>query len=178
MISVQCPHCHVGLKVDESKLPANIQTFACPKCKNLLSVSSVLSSKRKKEGDSETELLSPICFNQTGKLIVVENQLSPAQTIYLSPGVNIIGRKSTTSNTPTSIQTADRQMSRSHIIIDVIKDKNNRYKHYLSDNKSINQTLYNNNCLEQGETIILKDKDEILIGQTLLIFEEEPFVSM
>ncbi|WP_302138704.1 zinc-ribbon domain-containing protein, partial [uncultured Parabacteroides sp.] len=39
MISVKCPHCHVGLKVDEGKIPLDITSFKCPKCKQPIPVS-------------------------------------------------------------------------------------------------------------------------------------------
>jgi pSer/pThr/pTyr-binding forkhead associated (FHA) protein len=46
------------------------------------------------------------------------------------------------------------------------------YKHFLSDNNSKNKTLYNNTCLENGEVVVLKDNDEIVIGKTILRFNE------
>ena len=38
MISIKCPHCQVGLKVDEGKLPLGITSFKCPNCnsKNII----------------------------------------------------------------------------------------------------------------------------------------------
>jgi predicted Zn finger-like uncharacterized protein len=50
MISVKCPHCHVGLKVDEGKLPPDITSFKCPKCKFSIPI-SMLSEK---DGDGNT----------------------------------------------------------------------------------------------------------------------------
>ena len=44
------------------------------------------------------------------------------------------------------------------------------YKHYLSDNNSKNQTLYNNNYLRKGEVVVLSDNDEITLGRTTLRF--------
>jgi len=64
-------------------------------------------------------------------------------------------------------------MSRSHIGIEVKSDVEGKYIHCLYDNKSTNRTLYNRNYIEQGETVILKNNDEIQIGQTRLIFEED-----
>jgi len=91
MISVRCPHCQVGLKVDESKIPANIQTFNCPKCKQPISVSYVTGNET--FDDSETVILSaPERKNiKTGKLHVLPNEFTPEQFIRLSEGANIIG---------------------------------------------------------------------------------------
>ncbi|MDR1879972.1 MAG: FHA domain-containing protein, partial [Tannerellaceae bacterium] len=71
-----------------------------------------------------------------------------------------------------AIHTADRSMSREHIRIEVKKNAKGGYNHYLSDNNSKNHTLYNSNCLEEGEVIVLKDNDEIMIGRTVLRFNE------
>ncbi|GHT55021.1 hypothetical protein FACS189451_01870 [Bacteroidia bacterium] len=174
MISIRCPHCHVGLKVDESKIPANIQTFNCPKCKQPIPVSYVL--KNQVADDSETVILSfqGIKDAKIGKIHVLPNDLTPEQTIQLLEGINSIGRKSPVQKSATSIDTTDKLMSRSHIGIEVRKDANKGdYIYYLYDNKSTNRTLYNNKYIEPGEVVTLKNNDEIQIGQTRLIFQED-----
>ena len=173
MISVRCPHCKVGLKVDESKIPSNIQTFNCPKCKQPVSVSYVIGNQS--IDDSETIILSnPAEKNaKTGKLHVLPNEFTPEQFIRLFEGVNIIGRKSSSKESVTAIETKDKLMSRSHIGIEVRPDAERKFIHTLYDNKSTNRTLYNRNYIEPGETVVLKNNDEIQIGQTRLIFEED-----
>jgi len=87
--------------------------------------------------------------------------------------VNSIGRKSPVQKSPTAIDTKDKLMSRSHIVIEVRKIVNTEeYIYYLYDNKSTNRTLYNEKYIEPGEVVTLKNNDEIQIGQTRLIFEE------
>jgi len=173
MISVRCPHCQVGLKVDESKIPVNIQSFNCPKCKQPIAVSFVINGQT--VDDSETVILSaPDGRNaKTGKLHVLPNEFTPEQFIRLSEGENIIGRKSSDKESVTAIDTKDKLMSRTHIGINVQRDAQGKYIHYLFDNKSTNRTLYNRNYIEPGETVILQNNDEIQIGQTRLIFEED-----
>jgi len=173
MISIRCPHCQVGLKVDESKIPANIQTFNCPKCKQPISINFVIGARS--IDDSETIVLSTpeVKSAKAGKLHVLPNEFTPEQFIRLSEGVNIIGRKSTSKESVTAIETKDKLMSRSHIGIEVRKDAQGKYIHTLYDNKSTNRTLYNRNYIEPGETVILQNNDEIQIGQTRLIFEED-----
>jgi len=173
MISVRCPHCQVGLKVDESKIPANIQTFNCPKCKHPISVSYVINNQS--VDDSETIILSAPegKAGKTGKLHVLPNEFTPEQFIRLSEGVNIIGRKSPSKESDTAIETKDKLMSRSHIGVEVKLGAEGKCNHYLYDNKSTNRTLYNRNYIEPGEIVILKNNDEIQIGQTRLIFEED-----
>ena len=126
MIAVKCPHCHVGLKVDEGKIPLGITSFKCPKCKEPIPLSLLSEKSNHQEVDSDTIL----------------------------------------------IITSDRTMSREHICIEVKKDSKGGYKHFLTDNNSKNHTLYNNSYLENGEVVVLNDNDEIIIGRTVLRFNE------
>ena len=153
MISVKCPHCHVGLKVDEGKIPLDITSFKCPKCKQPIPVSLLSMEKGSTASESETVLIQPL-------------------RIPLQEGVYIIGRKSKASTATIGIVTADKSMSREHIRIEVKKDAKGGYKHYLSDNNSKNHTLYNSNYLENGEIVVLNNNDEIIIGRTVLRFNE------
>ncbi|MDR1762352.1 MAG: zinc-ribbon domain-containing protein [Dysgonamonadaceae bacterium] len=171
MISIRCPHCQVGLKVDENKIPANIQTFKCPKCKSPIEVAFVLGNKP--EDDSETLVLSGAKPATAGSLHVLPNDLTPEQNILLSEGVNIVGRKSAATPSPTAIETTDKLMSRAHIGVEVRKDEKGENIHYLYDNKSKNRTLYNSRYIEPGEVVVLKNGDEIQIGQTRLVFVSE-----
>lgn len=172
MISIRCPHCQIGLKVDETKMPSNIQTFNCPKCKKPIPVTMVTASLS--SDDSETVILSTETKNtKIARLHVLPNEFTSEQWINLSEGINIIGRKSTSQESKTAIDTKDKLMSRNHIGIEIRKDSKGNYNHYLYDNKSTNRTLYNSNYIEPGEIVILKNNDEIQIGQTQLIFEEE-----
>jgi predicted Zn finger-like uncharacterized protein len=173
MISIRCPHCQVGLKVDETKIPANLQTFNCPKCRKPIPVSYV--TKDPNQDDSETVILSIAGAKdiKSGRLRVLANEFTPEQTIQLLEGINIIGRKSPSKDSATAIETKDKLMSRTHIGIEIRKDAKGNFIHYLYDNKSTNRTLYNSNFIEPGEIVILKNNDEIQIGQTHLIFEEE-----
>ena len=108
----------------------------------------------------------------TGHLSVIANADTPEQTFPLQEGVYIIGRKSNASTATIGIVTADKSMSREHIRIEVKKDAKGGYKHYLSDNNSKNHTLYNSNYLENGEIVVLNNNDEIIIGCTVLRFNE------
>jgi pSer/pThr/pTyr-binding forkhead associated (FHA) protein len=161
----------VGLKVDENKLPADITSFKCPKCKHPVPV-SLLSQKEGEETSSDTVLIRSVKSN-TGQITVLFDNETPQQVFRLCEGVSIIGRQSSKPSRATiSIQTADKTMSREHIRVEVKKDGKGGYKHYLSDNNSKNHTLYNSNNLEDGEQVVLNDNDEIIIGHTVLRFNE------
>lgn len=169
MISINCPHCHVGLKIDEGKIPLDITSFKCPKCKRSIPV-SLLSLEQHSE-ESETMLVQPVRMG-TGHLSVIPNDDTPEQTFPLYEGIAIVGRKSNASNATIGISTGDKSMSREHIRIEVKKETKGGYKHYLSDNNSKNRTLYNSNYLEDGEIVVLNNNDEIIIGHTVLRFNE------
>ena len=171
MISIKCPHCHVGLKVDEGKLPPGIQSFKCPKCKQSVPVSLVLEKKASQTDSSETSLLQPL-KTTTGTITVLPDADTSEQIFPLYEGITIIGRKSAASHATIEIVTNDKSMSREHIRIEVKKDVKGGYKHYLSDNNSKNHTLYNSSLLESAEVVVLNNNDEIIIGRTVLRFNE------
>lgn len=166
MISVKCPHCNVGLKVDEGKLPLGITSFNCPKCKQPIPVSLL----DKVDTNVETTLLYAPEQKTIGKLSVISNEETKEQVFPLHEGVYIVGRESKTSKATICIKTEDKSMSREHIRIEVKKDAKGGYKHYLSDNNSKNQTLYNSNYLRNNEVVVLSDNDEITLGRTTLRF--------
>ncbi|MDR2969344.1 MAG: zinc-ribbon domain-containing protein [Tannerellaceae bacterium] len=170
MISVRCPHCHVGLKVDEGKLPPGISSFKCPKCKSPIPI-SILRGKNNFQSDSDTTLVQPLKTG-IGRLTVLADGETEEQMFPLYEGTCVVGRRSPASNAVIGIETNDRSMSREHIRIEVKKDSKGGYKHYLSDNNSRNHTLYNSSFLEKGEVVVLNNNDEIVIGRTVIRFNE------
>lgn len=169
MISIKCPYCQVGLKVDEGKLPLGLTSFKCPKCRQAIPVSLVLDKKTESE-EPDTVLVNPL-VEKRGRIMVLPAPETPQQSFILPEGISVIGRKSSASKATLMIETADRSMSREHIRIEVKKDEHGSYKYYLSDNNSKNHTLYNSNYLEEGEVVVLNNNDEIVIGHTVLRFQ-------
>lgn len=170
MISIRCPHCRIALKVDRAKLPPDITSFRCPKCKEPIPV-SILPQEGNAVPD-ETALIKPL-KRIIGTLTVIGDSETPEQMFPLYEGKIIIGRQSSgATRTNIAIQTGDKSMSREHICIEVKKDAKGGYKHFLSDNNSKNHTLYNSNYLGEGEVVVLNDNDEIIIGRTILRFNE------
>ncbi len=170
MISVKCPHCKVGLKVDETKIPIDITSFKCPKCKQDISLSYI---KQKKESSSDVDtvvVLPKGKKEKTGCLTVLPNEYTLSQEYRLKEGLIIVGRKAKGSTADVCIDTNDKTMSRSHICIEIQKKPKTGYFHYLSDNNSKNNTLYNGKCIESGEKVVLKDNDEITMGRTVVRF--------
>ena len=167
MIPVKCPHCRTGLKVDETKIPRGIASFKCPQCKHDIPV-SYLTGRAADDG-SETVLIRPVDKRQ-GQITVFAAFDTPEQAFPLAEGTFIIGRKSSTSEAAIAIETTDRTMSRNHARIEVKKDRRGNLIHTLADCQSKNHTLYNGARLGPGETVVLKDNDELRLGRTLLRF--------
>lgn len=172
MIPVKCPHCKVGLKVDEQKIPKGITSFKCPKCKHDIPVSVLgLNQDTSSGADGNTLVLRPL-KKEGGKLTVLPVDGTPEQKFTLREGVYIVGRKATSARADICIETDDKLMSRSHLRIEVKADAQGGLIHAISDNHSKNRTMYNGKYMEDGEVVVLKDNDEIVIGQTQLRFYE------
>lgn len=173
MISIKCPHCKVGLKVDETRIPKGIVSFKCPKCKKEIPI-SYLDHKIRQESEVETIVVSSKAKNGgLGRLTILSDSGTPGQEFQLSEGTIIVGRKAKVSTATICIQTDDKTMSRSHLRIEVKKNpKGKGYLHYLSDNNSKNHTLYNGKCIEDGDVVVLKNNDELVLGHTIVRFNE------
>ena len=83
----------------------------------------------------------------------------------LGQRTNVIGR-----DEALLIQILDEHISRKHM--QILFDKN-KQQHYAFDMKSKHGVFVNGNKIT-GETV-LKDGDQILIGQTTLLFSEKDF---
>jgi len=173
MIPVKCPHCKVGLKVDEQKIPQGIDFFKCPKCKHDIPLSSLRDKRERHTGETNTVIFQPV-GTEGGKLTVLLNVSTNTaeQVFHLQEGNYVVGRKASVSNANIQVETADKMMSRNHVRIVVKKDAHGGIIHCLSDNQSKNRTMYNGKYLEEGEEVVLRDNDEIKIGNTVLQFNE------
>lgn len=171
MLSIKCPYCQVRLKIDESKIPAHLNAFNCPRCKQPISIS--LLHQYKIVSNSEDTIYIQKSNNTTATLTVLPGACTPSQSFQLRTGINIIGRKNgNTSEAKIEIETNDKLMSREHIKIEAVQYGNGEYNYLLSDNSSKNQTRHNSHYLDQGEILVLRDKDEIEIGNTKIYFNK------
>ncbi|MDR0744188.1 MAG: FHA domain-containing protein [Tannerella sp.] len=158
--------------MDETRIPKGIESFKCPKCKREIPL-SYLDHKLGQDSDAETLVISPKAKDKgIGRFIVFPDIDTPRQEFQLNEGIIIVGRKAKVSTANICIQTEDKTMSRSHIRIEVKKNPKGGYFHYLSDNNSKNNTLYNGKCIENGDMVVLKDNDEIVMGRTIIRFNE------
>jgi pSer/pThr/pTyr-binding forkhead associated (FHA) protein len=169
MIPVKCPHCQVGLKVDEKKVPEGLNFFKCPKCKQNVPLSLLENIREHLPGETDTVVLQP-SNKEGGKLTVFPDTKTNEQIFHLREGQYVVGRKASVSNANIRIETEDRMISRNHFRINVKKDAQGGLLHCLSDLQSKNRTMYNNRFLEEDEEVVLQDNDEIKIGHTLIRF--------
>jgi len=173
MISVRCPHCKIGLKVDETKIPQDIVSFKCPKCKKDIPITYVEQMLGQVTDIDTLVISSKAKQSGLGKLTVLPSTDAHQQEFQLNEGVIIVGRRAKVSTATICIKTDDKTMSRSHVRIEVKKNpKGAGFIHYLADNNSKNNTLYNGKCIENGEVVVLKDNDIITLGRTIIRFNE------
>ncbi|MDR1524597.1 MAG: FHA domain-containing protein [Tannerella sp.] len=124
--------------------------------------------------DTETTLvvLPKLKKEGIGRLTVLPDVGTPQQEFQLNEGIAVVGRRAKVSTASVCIQTDDKTMSRSHLRIEVKKNPKGGYFHCLSDNNSKNNTLYNGKCIGSGDIVVLKDNDEIVMGRTIVRFNE------
>ena len=171
MIPVKCPYCQVGLKVDEQKIPEGISSFKCPKCKHDIPLSFLEKNREQRADEQDTVIFQP-SKSGGGKLTVFDSEYAREQIFHLREGRYIVGRKAAVSNANIRIETTDKLVSRNHFRIEVRKDSKGGLIHCLSDNQSKNKTMYNGKFLEENEEVVLRNNDEIRIGNTLMRFTE------
>lgn len=190
---IKCPKCGVVLVVKNTKNEA-LKSIICPKCKTKLKVpfkqtnngetqlecypNSGETQLGSNHNNGETQLGS---FQSSG-----ETQLSPiknepqttaslridGKNYQLQVGVNIIGRKASTSLATIQIETSDRYMSRQHAKIVVSKMPDGKLKAIISNDRNKNITTIDGQDLLQGEAIVLTDGDRIVMGKTTVTYVE------
>ena len=146
MISLKCPHCKVGLKVDESKIPSGITSFKCPKCKAEIPL-TYLADRPQKESDSETIVVSQQHQHQeAGRLTVLPDENTLQQEFSLHAGILVVGRKANVSTATISVPTEVKTMSSGHVRIDVKHTPSGACSHYLlahiRNTQSVSKLMY------------------------------------
>lgn len=107
--------------------------------------------------------------NATGSLVL----LNSGYVYSLFPGRNVVGRMASSSTADIQIpdMTGQRRMSRSHLVINVLKE-NGRFVHYASLNSpSVNRTCVNNIPLIYGQQVLLHSGDIIDLPDEPIRFE-------
>lgn len=124
------------------------------------------------QGNGETRLPgsdshSPVGERRKDALLKVGSKTYP-----LSIGVNIVGRKASTSQATVQIETSDRYMSRQHSKIVVTRMPDGKLKSVISNDKNKNISTIDGQDLLQSDEIVLSDGDRIVMGETTVIYKE------
>ncbi|MFI3295392.1 MAG: FHA domain-containing protein [Rikenellaceae bacterium] len=157
-LRIKCPNCSAILTI--KYIPAiESKSINCPVCKTTNKYQAYRSLEEKAAPDKSKEQ------NQIGQL-----QLLNTEFIYqLKEGLNVIGRKAKTSMANIQIDSSDRTMSRSHVIVDVCRFTNN-HLHYISNSNNTNPTFINGILIEAGDKMVLKGGEIIKMGNVLVKF--------
>lgn len=174
---IQCPQCGIVLDVKNSKSELQ-KEIHCPSCHALLRVSfeaqeipfdahtfyAPPKSPKAKPTDGET-LLGVVPIQKKKACLVLDG------TEYtLKEGVNIIGRKASTSTASLQIATNDKYMSRQHCIIKVSALSDGTIKAVLSNYQNKNTTSVNGQEINSSDEIRLENGNRITMGHSTITF--------
>lgn len=165
------------------------RNVTCPKCGKVNQISNINKYIGKKirlvclNTACGKEILLDLT-NEDSDTTMVVNQtnrnLGQAELVQMADGIkvkvfpidreeNIVGRISQSEPADIIIKD-DPYLSRKHLCIKKIKQKNEAYEYMVFDLKARNKTKINNTSLKEGEKIFLKDGDVIVAGNTTLVF--------
>lgn len=184
---IKCPSCGVVLDVQNSKNEL-IKQITCPKCKVVLQVkfppqqepqeakTYYAQPKIKAPDNGATQLTSSgegntQLFSNAPKPKAFANLRCGGVTYPLEEGLNIVGRKGSTSKATIQIATEDRYMSRQHCSITVTTLPDGTKKSILSNYQNKNLTAVNGQEIVTGDAIRLTDGNSITMGHTTVIFK-------
>lgn len=180
IIKIKCPCCGTMLAVKQQP-GIEDKNVTCPVCKETSpfkqykpmtikkSEDTIYPDKEERTHYEETDLDASMNFT-LGQLRIVSFPLSPFR---LNVGRNVIGRKASASSADIQLPTTEsKRMSREHLIIEVKKIPEKGFVHYASLYKQrVNETFINQERLEFGDCIILKDGDVIKLPDMTVKFE-------
>ncbi len=177
---IRCPLCSSILRV---KLVGDLSNkkLTCPTCKSsmLLDKFILLQTNERKERTeyndiNNVEPKKTRCEeHKSSKSILGKLKLGSCNMEFkLKDGRNIIGRQASSSSASIQIPTNNSlRMSREHLIINV-QETAMGYQYVVSLYKeNVNATFVNNELLEFGDSIILKDQDIIKLPDISITFE-------
>lgn len=178
---IRCPFCGVALSVNvrEEQLGYSIK---CPRCKKiapLMDFEPIDEPDRmdyqektdyRNSGESTT-YESATREKSAGTVCVTDGRHEPFR---LKVGNNIIGRDGEGSKADFKIKTPnEKRLSREHIIIIVERCSDGSYRHFVKLYKEkVNATYINNERIEPGDCLILKDGYTIEMPGVTLEFKE------
>lgn len=180
--SVVCPNCGAILEVVNSKNETIKQIF-CPNCKIDLRVKFGSPPKQALDAQTYYAPKSPnmgetqLSSGKAGATIFAPSKKVSAKLVFkgleypLQLGRNVVGRKATTSQASIQIDTADRYMSRQHVLVNLTKLSDGTLKATLCNYQNKNETTIDGQPVETGDSIRLTDGNTITMGYTKVTFK-------
>ena len=181
----KCPKClrDISLKA-ESKESLMTAVFQCPHCGQSTPFATIFGARAQAPSPARQDLHTHIAgygaaagmgqmpfqktrVAQAGPLaIVVEDT---GRRIPVGVGSHILGRES--SDSSASVKLApDPYMSRLHARLDIMRE-GNRVSCRIQPLRSSNAVIVNSSRLEEGETMMLKPNDKVVLGMTTFHLE-------
>lgn len=153
-IKIKCPN-DGGILTVQKVIDIESKFVTCPTCKQRMKFTDF---KVIQDSEEETTILGMGKNMIIGKLTVK----STGQSYQLKMGKNVIGRKSPKSSADMQIDCPNNRMSREHLIVEVRKTPTEGFVHYARLFKGhVNATFVNDLELEEGDEVILKNKNII-----------------
>lgn len=181
---ITCPSCGILLDVKNSKNEA-VKLIHCPQCKVPLQVKFGTApvedngkTRPVNDGDThKTHLLNEKSSSSNSSDDTLHRQTPylecNGQRYKLAMGINIVGRKASTSNATVQIDTNDRYMSRMHARIQISLLPTGQIRATITNERNMNTTLLNEQPLSDNDVMILTKGSRIQMGDTTVIYTEK-----
>lgn len=170
---IKCPGCGVLLDVRNSQ-NETVKMITCPQCKSQLRVNFP-------QNNGETQYVGSFPSNGDDTVYMGRQQaaVSPGYLVYgaqsypLQLGMNVVGRKASTSQATVQIATDDRYMSRQHLNIHVNKVTEEKVRVVVSNEHNKNATYVNGQLLDEGDQLVITDGSTIKMGNTTVTYHQK-----
>ena len=179
---VNCSSCGITLEVPQRN-GEQIRVFHCPNCSHQLRVTF---------GDPQPDAQAETVYGGMQGVNIEEPSDDENLTVFpkaksekpgtlhcgteiysLHLGRNLVGRKSKSSNADVQIPTDDLEMSREHVIINIMKISDGRIKALVRNYKKNVVTSVNGIALEIDDEVVLTDRADLKLGNTSITYIEE-----
>jgi predicted Zn finger-like uncharacterized protein len=163
---ITCQSCNARLRVNEKALSPENPFINCVRCNASIKVD--LPAEPAPLAEDHTIIFEPA---EVG-WIVVHDEFTETQTVPLKPGRQTVGRHSPNKKSDVPLETQDRYMSRLHLVIEIVKGKDGRYKYWVSEHpECTNPTYIDTYPLKRGTTLELVDGVIMQLGKTKVVLK-------
>lgn len=181
IIKIKCPNCGAVLTVKNVPGLA-AKDLTCPVCKHKDKVRAfrLLASNQDGNDDVDDSCTHYSSSSVSESAVADINQLpgqlrviSTGQVFPLKMGRNVVGRKASSSSADIQLPVGDcKRMSRSHVVINVMKETGTSITTHISLFKeNVNKTFVKGNEVLYGDELVLNDGDVIELPDLKVVYE-------